>query len=631
LVIQIGGETLSGDGSDWPMGPKVVIPNYIGNTRQRDVIGNKLDSASGLPTASVIAHLRYIEVMLGASATAALVMHTEMTEFSYVNASIVYAVSVLNRSTENPVPAVNLTAGTINVIRIRGGVETTISAGVTLLKKDGILYYIIDLTSVSWAEDDAVKVVENTKSTATIGVTTYDIVQIPQTCLLTDLGDISTQIDNIETIVTETNGYLEPAGQIYVMLQNIQSTCDSIEGKIDVIDPIVDQILLDTTELLKGMLGKENPVMIWASPNIPSTALGFAVNDLLSSFPAGAAISVKPTCTIDRWRKGVDVTWLNVTSSATVDSNGRIYYPYHFPASAWAVGDLARITFDNATITFNGKAFQLPAQEMYCVVGLNDILQDLANGGRLDLILDDIVSDLATVILALNTIESKIDSVQADVITINGKVDVIDGNVDTIYSWVDDLRVWWVDGGRLDLILDAILEDTNELQLDWEDGGRLDLILDDTNDTVHDIEDALDDEFVKTEGIFEKVNGELQLKEYNFLFAPEDSGDIILLKMEEHRMKNPLLVRLNVENMAEGDSITLTESHQLEAYGSYKQVEKEQYDDLVGGLEDGSEVITWHLTPNRWGIKLVFNQISSATGYDPAVNFETQAIFKEGE
>lgn len=36
----------------------------------------------------------------------------------------------------------------------------------------------------------------------------------------------------------------------------------------------------------------------------------------------------------------------------------------------------------------------------------------------------------------------------------------------------------WIDGGRLDLILDAIVADTNELQTDWANGGRLDLIID---------------------------------------------------------------------------------------------------------------------------------------------------------
>ena len=36
----------------------------------------------------------------------------------------------------------------------------------------------------------------------------------------------------------------------------------------------------------------------------------------------------------------------------------------------------------------------------------------------------------------------------------------------------------WINGGRLDLLLDLVLADTGELQADWANGGRLDLILD---------------------------------------------------------------------------------------------------------------------------------------------------------
>lgn len=51
-------------------------------------------------------------------------------------------------------------------------------------------------------------------------------------------------------------------------------------------------------------------------------------------------------------------------------------------------------------------------------------------------------------------------------------------NVTTILADTNELQSDWADGGRLDLILDAILEDTNELQADWVNGGRLDLLID---------------------------------------------------------------------------------------------------------------------------------------------------------
>lgn len=42
----------------------------------------------------------------------------------------------------------------------------------------------------------------------------------------------------------------------------------------------------------------------------------------------------------------------------------------------------------------------------------------------------------------------------------------------------NELQTDWANGGRLDLLIDAILADTNELQTDLTDGGRLDLLID---------------------------------------------------------------------------------------------------------------------------------------------------------
>ena len=47
-----------------------------------------------------------------------------------------------------------------------------------------------------------------------------------------------------------------------------------------------------------------------------------------------------------------------------------------------------------------------------------------------------------------------------------------------IVADTNELQTDWVNGGRLDLILDAVNTDTNELQTDWTNGGRLDLLLD---------------------------------------------------------------------------------------------------------------------------------------------------------
>jgi hypothetical protein len=97
----------------------------------------------------------------------------------------------------------------------------------------------------------------------------------------------------------------------------------------------------------------------------------------------------------------------------------------------------------------------------------------------------------------------------ADTDSILAEIATVDGIVDSIVADTNELQTDWADGGRLDLILDArasqtsvdtiddfldteiaailaavdtevaaILADPNELQTDWANGGRLDLIID---------------------------------------------------------------------------------------------------------------------------------------------------------
>lgn len=60
--------------------------------------------------------------------------------------------------------------------------------------------------------------------------------------------------------------------------------------------------------------------------------------------------------------------------------------------------------------------------------------------------------------------------------TLDGKIDVIDGIVDSILVDTGTTLDGKID--TIDTVVDAILADTNELQTDWANGGRLDLLID---------------------------------------------------------------------------------------------------------------------------------------------------------
>jgi hypothetical protein len=74
-----------------------------------------------------------------------------------------------------------------------------------------------------------------------------------------------------------------------------------------------------------------------------------------------------------------------------------------------------------------------------------------------------------------------------------GRLDLL---LDATLADTNELQTDWANGGRLDLLIDAILADTNELQTDWVNGGRLDLILDAraSQTSVDTIDDFLDSE-----------------------------------------------------------------------------------------------------------------------------------------
>lgn len=145
----------------------------------------------------------------------------------------------------------------------------------------------------------------------------------------------------------------------------------------------------------------------------------------------------------------------------------------------------------------------------------NELQTDWANGGRLDLLIDAILADtseLQTDWVNGGRLDLLIDSILADTNELQtdwvngGRLDLL---IDAILADTGELQTDWVDGGRLDLILDArasqasvdtiddfldteisailaavdtevaaILADTAELQVDWVNGGRLDLLID---------------------------------------------------------------------------------------------------------------------------------------------------------
>lgn len=119
-----------------------------------------------------------------------------------------------------------------------------------------------------------------------------------------------------------------------------------------------------------------------------------------------------------------------------------------------------------------------------------------ANIGNLDASVAAVEADTQDI---QSTLGTPVATIAGDIATIDTELGTVDTNVDSILVDTNELQTDWVNGGRLDLILDArasqasvdaidiasleadvtaILADTDELQGDWADAGRLDAILD---------------------------------------------------------------------------------------------------------------------------------------------------------
>ena len=188
--------------------------------------------------------------------------------------------------------------------------------------------------------------------------------------------------------------------------------------KVDAIDTVVDSILVDTGTTLDGKIdtidGIVDAILVDTGTTIPATI-----------------------ATVD-----------TVVDSILVDTGTTL------PATL--------DTIDNF----------LDTEIAAILADTNELQGDWVNGGRLDLLLDSVISKL-------DVVDGIVDDILVDTgTTLDGKIDTIDNFLDTEVA--------------------AILADTNELQGDWVNGGRLDLLLDSAISKIDVVDGVVDSILVDT-------------------------------------------------------------------------------------------------------------------------------------
>ena len=136
--------------------------------------------------------------------------------------------------------------------------------------------------------------------------------------------------------------------------------------------------------------------------------------------------------------------------------------------------DLVSATGDWSTFVANTDSLEAQRNNMGTAVD-TDISTDIST---VDANVDAILVDTSTTLNdKIDVIDGIVDSILVDTgTTLNDKIDVIDGIVDTILVDTAELQGDWVNGGRLDLILDARASQTtaDAVETDTQDiQGRL--------------------------------------------------------------------------------------------------------------------------------------------------------------
>jgi len=227
---------------------------------------------------------------------------------------------------------------------------------------------------------------------------------------------------------------------------------------------------------------------------------GFAASDTFAVFATLAVDSQNPTgivgsCTLTPLATAASITALDaVVDTVKVDT----------AAILVDTNELQGDDVPGLISTLDAVVDTVKVDTAAILVDTNELQGDWTNGGRLDVIIDAILADTNElqgddVPGLISTLDAVVDTVKVDTAAIlvdtnelqgddvPGLISTLDAVVDTvkaetvlILADTNELQGDWTNGGRLDVIIDAILADTNELQGDDVPGliSTLDAVVD---------------------------------------------------------------------------------------------------------------------------------------------------------
>lgn len=302
---------------------------------------------------------------------------------------------------------------------------------------------------------------------------------------LASAADLAVVDANVDAILVDTG-------------TTLPATLSTIEGKIDTVDTVVDGIKAVTDNLpdsgaLTTIDSNIDAILVDTGTDIPASIA--ALNDLSAAEAADAVWdelasghvvagsfgdklqNKVPSATIDDYKADVSALALEATVQALNDLSSADIQTVienndldHLAKVAHPTGDpVANTLFD---YIFNKDGSQTFDRTSDSLEALGE-----SSGATPAQIADAVWDELASGHVTAGSFGDKlqnkvpsatIDDYKADVsaLSTQASVDTIDGNVDLILADTNELQTDWTDGGRLDLILDAVKAKTDNLPAD---------------------------------------------------------------------------------------------------------------------------------------------------------------------
>lgn len=293
----------------------------------------------------------------------------------------------------------------------------------------------------------------------------------------TEIGALQADVTSILADTNEVQISLAAGGLIESMVDDLQTEVDGIQADTE-----------DIQSRLPAALGANGnlkaDVRDWIGTAVATpTVAGVPEVDATHMAGTTAGVSELKAMGEENSDTGLNVRVQGLSiDRITIGSTGNTTTTIHAPGWTYGNDEINHhliVIFDASEGEYHSRWVEdwVLATELITVATLPFTPQNAFDTVYLFAVRRDAMALGADAVNSTSLAASAVTEIQSGLATSSAQT-TAQTDLTAILADTNELQGDWVNGGRLDLLLDATLADTNELQTDWANGGRLDLIID---------------------------------------------------------------------------------------------------------------------------------------------------------